>query len=178
MKSQFGNINAAHNHNIPKEYDYNKDLRSDNIFHNPYGLDFMRSAFLINEITSFVSDNEHYHISDFYDQIRLQQNRNWAQKEIEEGVKLAKQGHHKEAMGKYQDALDADPQNTDALVARGASFFNVNMIAEAIDSFKQALDIQPRHQNAKKYLDIASSALAAKKKSEEKHEKKRDILSI
>jgi len=160
MKSQFGNISAAHNHNISKEYDYNTDLKSDNIFHNPYGLDFMRSAFKINEVTSFVADNEHYPISDFYDEIRLQQVRNWAQKEVEEGVKLAKQGLHKEAMDKYHDALDADPRNTDALVARGASFFHVNMIADAIESFNQALDIQPRNQNAKKYLDIAINAEA------------------
>jgi len=134
------------------------------MFSNPYGLNFMRLAFGIQDAKSFITDHENYSYLDFYDEIRLQQNRNWAQKEVEAGVKLAKQGQFKEAMKKYQSALDADPQNTDALVAKGAAFFNANMISDAIAAFNQALDIQPRHQNAQKYLDIAMNAQQVLKK--------------
>jgi len=159
-----GDPNHAPSLRRPKEYDYDLDLRSDSMFNNPYGLNFMRLAFGIQDVKSFVADHEHYSYLDYYDEIRLQQNKNWAQKEVEAGVKLAKQGQFKEAMKKYQSALDTDPQNTDALVAKGAAFFNANMISDAIEAFNQALDIQPRHQNAKKYLDIAMNAQQVSKK--------------
>jgi len=182
IKSQSGNHSLhAHSHN--HKLDYNKDLRLDRMFDNPYGLQQMRLALDIISIGSFVADHENYPASDYYDEIRLQQNRNWAQKEVEAGIKLAKQGLFKEAMNKYQTALDADPENTDAMVAKGAAFFNVNMISDAIASFERALDIQPRHQNAKKYLDIALKAQQVSKKSvlgnseHQQQEDKQDLSS-
>jgi tetratricopeptide (TPR) repeat protein len=46
------------------------------------------------------------------------------------GVKYAKLGKYKEAMRKYNEALNVDPTNVDALVARGAAF--VFLISQSI----------------------------------------------
>lgn len=68
------------------------------------------------------------------------------------GVDYFKVGRHVEAMNEYNKALEIDPQNVEALVARGALYATKGSLNKAIGDFEIALENCPTHRNARKYL--------------------------
>merc|ERR1739838_1075429 len=49
-------------------------------------------------------------------------------------------------------ALDIDADSVDAFVGQGAIYANKHSYVMAVESFSKALEIEPRHRNARKYL--------------------------
>uniref|UniRef100_A0A6B2LJD8 Uncharacterized protein n=1 Tax=Arcella intermedia TaxID=1963864 RepID=A0A6B2LJD8_9EUKA len=144
---------------------------NDRSFNNPYSVHRMKTAFDIDSFGSFIFPHK-YPNSQYYDQIRIQQNKNWARTEVLEGIKLAKQGLSEKAIAKYDSVLNTDPENTDALVAKGALLFNQNLLSEAVKCFQDALKIAPNHNNAKKYLEITLDHKNSLSKKSETNETK------
>ncbi|KAI6063096.1 Tetratricopeptide repeat protein 14 [Aix galericulata] len=71
---------------------------------------------------------------------------------VKAGVDYFKVGRHVEAMNEYNKALEIDPQNVEALVARGALYATKGSLNKAISDFEIALENCPTHRNARKYL--------------------------
>ena len=57
-------------------------------------------------------------------------------------------------------ALKVDPSNSEALVARGALYANSGKLDPAIKDFEDALEHNPDHKNAKKYMCETLSEVA------------------
>ncbi|XP_068548523.1 tetratricopeptide repeat protein 14 [Anas acuta] len=89
---------------------------------------------------------------DFAPALRKKQSAAWALKCVKAGVDYFKDGRHVEAMNEYNKALEIDPQNVEALVARGALYATKGSLNKAISDFEIALENCPTHRNARKYL--------------------------
>lgn len=72
-------------------------------------------------------------------------------------------GDYGSACRAYNEALELDPGNGDALVARGASYANQGRFVEALRDFDAALERNPRDRNAAKYR----KAIEEKRRREE-----------
>lgn len=89
---------------------------------------------------------------DFAPALRKKQSESWALNCVKAGVDCFKDGRHVEAMNEYNKALEIDPQNVEALVARGALYATKGSLNKAISDFEIALENCPTHRNARKYL--------------------------
>jgi tetratricopeptide (TPR) repeat protein len=86
---------------------------------------------------------------------------------VELGITHAKKSDYKSAMKFYNQALQVDPKNKDAYVARGAAFANVNMLEDAVLDFEKALTIDGTDANANKYLAIIREKLRQQRETRE-----------
>lgn len=75
----------------------------------------------------------------------------WAYKSVKQGVHHFKSGNTVEAFQCLNKALQIDPQNVEALVARGALYANNNSFSRAMDDFNSALELNSSHVNACKF---------------------------
>ncbi|XP_014109742.1 PREDICTED: tetratricopeptide repeat protein 14 [Pseudopodoces humilis] len=95
---------------------------------------------------------KNFNEEDFAPALRKKQSASWALKCVKAGVDYFKVGRHVEAMNEYNKALEIDPQNVEALVARGALYATKGSLNKAIGDFETALENCPTHRNARKYL--------------------------
>ncbi|NXP03500.1 TTC14 protein, partial [Thinocorus orbignyianus] len=95
---------------------------------------------------------KNFNEEDFAPALRKKQSESWALKCVKAGVDYFKVGRHVEAMNEYNKALEIDPQNVEALVARGALYATKGSLNKAIGDFEIALENCPSHRNARKYL--------------------------
>ncbi|NWR70205.1 TTC14 protein, partial [Centropus unirufus] len=95
---------------------------------------------------------KNFNEEDFAPALRKKQSESWALKCVKAGVDYFKVGRHVEAMNEYNKALEIDPQNVEALVARGALYATKGSLNKAIGDFEIALENCPTHRNARKYL--------------------------
>ncbi|KAM6198816.1 tetratricopeptide repeat protein 14 isoform 1-T1 [Sarcoramphus papa] len=95
---------------------------------------------------------KNFNEEDFAPALRRKQSASWALKCVKAGVDYFKVGRHVEAMNEYNKALEIDPQNVEALVARGALYATKGSLNKAIGDFEIALENCPTHRNARKYL--------------------------
>lgn len=65
----------------------------------------------------------------------------WSTEALERGVQLARSGDLDAAMPLYQQALQLDPTNADAMVAQGAAMANVRQYQDAVDMLLHALGV-------------------------------------
>ncbi|KAJ3034540.1 hypothetical protein HDV00_004953 [Rhizophlyctis rosea] len=79
---------------------------------------------------------------------------------VEDGVKLFKSGEHHKALKKYMSALELDPKCVEAYVARGCVFAGDKNYDAAVDDFKKALEINPKHENAHNFLGRVQEKVA------------------
>ncbi|KAL1437844.1 hypothetical protein MTO96_048540 [Rhipicephalus appendiculatus] len=91
--------------------------------------------------------------------LRKAQSSKWAYKSLKDGVMHFKAGNHSEAFACLNKALQIDPENVEALVARGALFANNSNLRRALEDFEQALTLNPNHPNARKYMSETLVAL-------------------
>ncbi|KAI8473859.1 MAG: hypothetical protein J3K34DRAFT_391529 [Monoraphidium minutum] len=77
----------------------------------------------------------------------------WSREALRRGVAYAKAGELGEALSCYNKALQLDPCNADALVARGAASANRRGFAPALADFEAALRLCPGDANARAYLE-------------------------
>lgn len=102
-----------------------------------------------------------------YTSIRRQQNQNWADARLQEGIALARANEYRRAHQAYQQGLDLIPNHVELLVASAANQANQGHKQQAMAMLEQALHIEPDHGNAKQYLQeiqqsLRQSALAEK----------------
>lgn len=103
---------------------------------------------------------------------------------VRKGVEFSNQERYEDAIKCYNEALNMDSKNVDAMVARGAALANLKEFDRAIHQLEMALTIDSSHINAKKYLQIIEEKLEAERKalnpSKEKSKKKstEDIYAI
>ncbi|VDP12028.1 unnamed protein product [Soboliphyme baturini] len=71
---------------------------------------------------------------------------------VTKGIERLRQGLSTEALQLFNKALEVDPTNIDALVARGALYANTDCFALAVKDFEEALKLDSSHSNARKYL--------------------------
>ncbi|NWS48817.1 TTC14 protein, partial [Probosciger aterrimus] len=95
---------------------------------------------------------KNFNEEDFAPALRKKQSESWALKCVKAGVDYFKDGQHVEAMNEYNKALEIDPENVEALVARGALYATKGSLNKAIGDFEIALGNCPTHRNARKYL--------------------------
>ncbi|XP_010142175.1 PREDICTED: tetratricopeptide repeat protein 14, partial [Buceros rhinoceros silvestris] len=95
---------------------------------------------------------KNFNEEDFAPALRKKQSASWALTCVKAGVDYFKVGRHVEAMNEYNKALEIDPQNVEALVARGALYATKGSLNKAIGDFEVALENCPTHRNARKYL--------------------------
>ncbi|NWS65605.1 TTC14 protein, partial [Crotophaga sulcirostris] len=95
---------------------------------------------------------KNFNEEDFAPALRKKQSESWALTCVKAGVDYFKVGRHVEAMNEYNKALEIDPQNVEALVARGALYATKGSLNKAIGDFEIALENCPTHRNARKYL--------------------------
>eukprot|EP00727_Mastigamoeba_balamuthi_P000847 m51a1_g1076 hypothetical protein (418) ;mRNA; f:5926-7646 len=126
---------------------YDEVLMSDRQYLNPNALEQLVQSLGLEEDASFLPDDalpSDWH----YDVLHAKQNRKWAQETVVKGVELAKKGDYQKAMVCYKQAIEVDPQNADAYVARGAAYANQDKLHEAVREFERALEIDPSFPNA------------------------------
>lgn len=79
-------------------------------------------------------------------------------------------------------ALNIDPRNVEGLVARGALYANSGSFKKAVADFEFALQLNPSHSNARKYMGETLVALGRSFEEEGKNEEARkayvDCLKI
>lgn len=63
----------------------------------------------------------------------------WSTEALERGVQHARNGDLDAAMSLYQQALQLDPSNADALVGQGAALANLRRYQDAVDMLLRAL---------------------------------------
>ncbi|KAJ8327949.1 hypothetical protein QVD99_006318 [Batrachochytrium dendrobatidis] len=95
-----------------------------------------------------------------YLSLRDLQNKDWAISCANDGIAAARKGNDSSAMRKYNAALDMDPKCVDALVARGAMLANQGRLDRALVDLKHAVLLNPRHENASRYLKRTQDAIA------------------
>lgn len=95
----------------------------------------------------------------FYDTLRDEQNRHWADERLERGVTHAKAGRLDEALKCIEQALGMCPKHADALVARGALQANRGELHSAAADLQRAISIDPAAANAQSYLDSVRQKL-------------------
>uniref|UniRef100_T1INB4 Uncharacterized protein n=1 Tax=Strigamia maritima TaxID=126957 RepID=T1INB4_STRMM len=84
--------------------------------------------------------------------LRKEQAAKWALQSVADGISHFKAGRHTEAFQCLNKALQIDPENVEALVARGALFANNCNFTRALEDFELAIEINPKHHNARKYM--------------------------
>ncbi|KAF8562231.1 hypothetical protein P879_10410 [Paragonimus westermani] len=85
-------------------------------------------------------------------ELRRNQLLTFSMKHVAQGVKYFKEGRNSEALQCYNFAIEVEPTNPDAYVARGALYASVGTYTKAVDDLEKSLEIQPNHANAKNYL--------------------------
>ncbi|XP_040284207.1 tetratricopeptide repeat protein 14 [Bufo bufo] len=135
---------------------YEKVLRQSVAFSNPSTVEFLLNTLGIDETKppSLIRglQRENFCDQDYAPPLRRKQSSSWALKCVKIGVDYFKLGRHVDAMNEYNKALEIDPKNVEALVARGALYATKGSLNKAIDDFEIALENCPTHKNARKYL--------------------------
>ena len=96
----------------------------------------------------------------FYDTLRDEQNRKWADEKVEKGVAHYKGGRVDEAFKCYEQALGLWPRHATALVARGCLLANRGDLHRAAVDLERALKVDPQARNARTYLDEVQQKLS------------------
>ncbi|XP_065575369.1 tetratricopeptide repeat protein 14 homolog isoform X2 [Artemia franciscana] len=99
----------------------------------------------------------------------------WAHKHVAEGIAYFKKGNETEAFQCLNKALQIDPCNVEGSVARGALYANHANFDKAVEDFMTALNENPFHANAQKYL--AETLCAQGKQHEDDKENDEALLS-
>ncbi|KAL1921261.1 uncharacterized protein VTP21DRAFT_10977 [Calcarisporiella thermophila] len=107
-----------------------------------------------------------------YMRLREEQNIRWANDCIKTGNEHAREHDFEKAIQQYNNAIRVCAEYPDAFVARGAAYANMGQWDNAVNDLQKALELDPSHVNAKKYLQITSQ-----KKRQGNQKSKYDFVS-
>ena len=82
-----------------------------------------------------------------------------AKRLYKEGVKYGQAGLYSQAVTILQRSVKLDPQFADAHFALGHAYFDLKQWRNAVDSFKAAIELNPKDQEARDRLGLARSML-------------------
>jgi hypothetical protein len=150
-----------------KEYPLN--LYKDLAFQNPNSIEFMIDYYEIDDISTFC-DRRAYNSADTYDKMRTYIFDDQAHYVLNTAIKATREQKHKKAIELYDKVLEISEKNTDALVGKGVVYANMGAFVNAIQFFEKALEINPAHPNAAKYLERVQAKLDGKEIPTEKPE--------
>lgn len=99
-----------------------------------------------------------------YLDLRRQQNTQWADQRLREGIQIASEqpltsSSYTKALTVYQQGLELVPNHVDLLVAMGALQASYGEYDSAISLFQRAQILEPNHANARTYMDQVLAAL-------------------
>ncbi|XP_064638821.1 zinc finger CCCH domain-containing protein 13-like isoform X2 [Lineus longissimus] len=142
-------------------------------------MESLMSKFLIEDECppSFMISLKNLHIPkhEYAEELRKMQSYKWSLRSVAEGVSHFKAGRFTEAMQHLNKALQIDPENVEALVARGALYANNESYLRAIEDFERSLELNPMHANARKYI---CQTLVAYGRSLQEQKKYRDAMAF
>ncbi len=147
---------------------YNEMLSSDKGFRNPSAVEAMGRFYHVPQSLSFlvdVSDDGYGEGDWFYEDLRNEQSKIWADESVEKGIALARAGKYMAAVECYDAALKVCHLHLNALTARGAALANIGKLDAAVIAFEMALEVDPMDKNATKYLEATRKKLRLKDKS-------------
>ncbi len=136
-------------------------LGRDPDFHSPYSYAAMRDAYGVMDGWSVVeggnlrTPDHEARSRAFVDEVKAVVRASWAEESVRRGVDFAKRGDYTTAIKCYEQALELDPRNAVAFVAKGAALANQGKFKDAAMDLEKALKINPQVENAQKYLDGA-----------------------
>src|SRR6185369_15485791 len=82
-----------------------------------------------------------------------------AKRLYKEGVKYGLAGLYPQAIAILQRSIKLDPQSADAHFALGHAYFDLKQWRNAVESFKTAIDLNPKDQEARDRLGLARAML-------------------
>ena len=134
-------------------------LGRDPDFRSPYSYAAMRDAYGVMDGWSVVeggnlrTPDHEARSRAFVDEVKAVVRASWAEESVRRGVDFAKRGDYTTAIKCYEHALELDPRNAVAFVAKGAALANQGKFKDAAMDLEKALKINPQVENAQKYLD-------------------------
>ncbi|XP_069831230.1 tetratricopeptide repeat protein 14 isoform X2 [Dendropsophus ebraccatus] len=161
---------------------YEKVLQQSVAFSNPSTVEFLLSTLGIDESKppSLIRglQRENFCDQDYAPSLRRKQSSSWALKCVKTGVDYFKLGRHVDAMNEYNKALEIDPKNVEALVARGALLEEEDKLLNAESYYDKALTIDKCFAEAEEALNkvrqCIQKSLEKREKFEEKEEKTKE----
>ncbi|KAK9823237.1 hypothetical protein WJX72_001267 [[Myrmecia] bisecta] len=150
--------------------DYQQLLHSSRSFASPDAVEAMATAYSVLPSVEFMqgsvmsaprSEADQAALAEVRQSLKRNIQAAWSQEAVRRGVALAKEGKLVAAHKCYQQALDLDRRNVDAWVARGAAHANSHAYQKAAQDFETALELEPRHANAAKYLAVTRQRMQA-----------------
>ena len=174
---------------LPQTFNYallvdDKDLPFESIlkrsvgFSNPTNVESLVKDFGLSDHAGHSSLMTHlgnYPDSSMAEELRKRQAANAAFKHVAVGIKHFKAGENIEAFQCLNMALKLDPENVEALVARGALYANNGSLDKAIVDFESALALKPTHKNATKYWCETQMATASRYMDDDKIAEAREV---
>lgn len=138
-----------------------KDLENGDQFVDPHSISNMSKILSLPEKPlSFVGSCSFDFPCENVDKSREKQSARWSMEMVDIGVKHFREKQFDEAMKCFDQSISFYPKNVDAYVARGALKANRNELNVAVKDFQEAIRLNPKHQNAKKYLVETLSNMA------------------
>jgi len=153
-----------------------QSLSSDENFKDIYTLDT-----LVEEIgiAPFASGNyskdyfvHHNNMNFSYAKIREYQNIDWSEQCVQAGLEQNKHSNAARALEYYNNAIDLDPLNKNAYIARGSLLTDQEKFEDAIKEFRKALRLEPENADAQVHVSETM------KKMKEAEEKKKDQIIV
>ena len=133
---------------------YDKVLHFSTGFYNPNVISYLKNRLIPGNFKSLIKEVQNFScpINELAPALRKRQSSKVASRSVAKGINFYRKGLMLEALQELNHALELDPSNVDALVARGALYANKRTFVKAIVDFEKALSLDQLNKNAKKYL--------------------------
>ncbi|XP_048585117.1 tetratricopeptide repeat protein 14 isoform X2 [Nematostella vectensis] len=139
-----------------EELHFNDHLRRHMGFNNPRNIETLldKLGITMSDSCSFLRSCQRstYPSEDYAEPLRKKQSEKWSMESTAKGIEHFKIGDANTALKYLEHALQINPDNVEALVARGALTANTAKYSPAIMDFRRALSINKGHRNATRYL--------------------------
>lgn len=149
----------------PKEYEAEWRLRhaketfvsrleSDPDFQSPYSTESTRAAMGVEYGWSVVHSGRHdpSEMERLLEKIKLEVRTAWAKESVAKGVSYNDAKRYGDAIKCFDEALKLDSKLVEGYVCRGAALANQGKYSNAVVDWQSAMNIDPEHTNARKYL--------------------------
>jgi len=160
-----------------------QDMEKSSDFVDPHSIKrLLNNLKLPEKCISFLGNSIPVPVCENVEEMREKQSAKWSMDMVGVGVKHFREQRLKEAMKCFDQSISFYPKNVEAYVARGALRANRNELKEAVEDFREALKLNPKHRNAKKYIVETLTSIAKRYEKDMKWKDAsrcyRDILDV